>query len=41
MIRLTEQQLKDQLYDAVERITVYGPDDMESVWKFQDVIESA
>ena len=40
-IRLTEKQLRDHLYDAVERIVVYGPSEIEIVWKFQDTLASA
>ena len=36
MAELTEEQLRDHLYDAIERILVYGPNDIEIVWKFQD-----
>lgn len=41
MTGLTEQQLRDHLYDAIERIIVYGPNDIEIVWKFQDTIVTA
>lgn len=41
MAELTEQQLRNHLYDAVERIVVYGPNDIEIVWKFQDAIATA
>lgn len=33
---LTETQLREHLYGAVERVFVYGPDSIEIVWKFQD-----
>ena len=39
--KLTEEQLRNHLYDAVERILVYGPDDIEIVWKFQDTTVTA
>lgn len=35
-VGLTEKQLRDHLYDAIERVLVYGPDSVEIVWKFQD-----
>lgn len=41
MAGLTEQQLRAHLYDAIERILVYGPDDIEIVWKFQDTTATA
>lgn len=41
MSGLTEQQLRDHLYDAIERIVVYDPNDIEIVWKFQDTIVTA
>ena len=41
MTGLTEQQLRDHLYDAIERIIVYGPNDIEIVWMFQDTIVTA
>ena len=40
-IRLTEKQLREHLYDAIERIVVYGPSEIEIVWKFQDTSASA
>lgn len=36
MAGLTEQRLREHLYDAIERIVVYGPNDIEIVWKFRD-----
>lgn len=39
--RLTKKQLRDHLYDAIERIVVYGPGEIEIVWKFQDTSASA
>ena len=41
MAELTEEQLRDHLYDAIERILVYGPNDIEIVWKFQDTTVTA
>ena len=39
--KLTEKQLREHLYDAIERILVYGPNDIEIVWKFQDTTMTA
>lgn len=41
MADLTEQQLREHLYDAIERILVYGPDDIEIIWKFQNTTTTA
>ena len=41
MAGLSEKQLREHLYDAIERILVYGPDDIEIVWKFQDTTATA
>lgn len=38
---LTAQQLRNHLYDAIERILVYGPSEIEIIWKFQDAIATA
>ncbi len=41
MADLTEQQLREHLYDAIERVLVYGPDDIEIIWKFQNTTATA
>lgn len=35
-VGLTDEALKEHLYDAVEKIVVYSPDNIEIVWKFND-----
>ena len=41
MFGLSDEKLKEHLYDAVERIIVYDAESIEIVWKFNDIKKHA